>query len=230
MELSRTVLALPSALVEGAAISLLPGHVDLYGRTLFDRSPGAEDFAALFTRTYIRKELSFFAGFASSDLATPGVEEGTEEIDEHRFNEYQVKILVDSVKKAYRERFGLPSMDLDAVIATFSTGDWLEAIVLPTAVSAYAVRFGVDRKWQLWEDVRISLHLERGTRLYRTLAEDSRHSIGSLGLNLFRLPVSIFLVVDADAGRLETSFLGIGTDLSTVHMVVSRAESDPRQD
>ena len=61
VEVSRAALALPNLLIEGA----------------------------VFTRILTRKEMTFFAGLGNSELATPGVQEGTEEIDRHRFDDHR---------------------------------------------------------------------------------------------------------------------------------------------
>ncbi len=226
-EVGRLALQVPNLVVEGSSSLALPDRLGFNGQTFFDQGPGQEDFVTVFSRILLKKERSFFAGLGDSELATSGVEAGTAEIDRHRFDDYQVRILFDSLKRAYRERYQIPSLDLDTAIATFSTGNWLDALVLPTAVTAYTYRFGLDKKWSPFEGLRLQVRLERGSRVYRTLAEDSHHHLGSLALTLFELPISAFLSVDAQAGRPETAFLGIGTDFAAVLEAVGNADPEP---
>ncbi len=214
-EFGRLALHVPSLIVEGGVSLALPDRLDFNGQLLFDQRPGREDVFTTFSRILLRKETSYFAGLGDSD------------IDRHRFDAEQVGLLFDTLKRTYRERYQLPSLDVDTALAAFRSGDGLDAAVLPLAVSAYAYRFGLDKKWSPFENVRIHLRLERGSRVYRTLAEDSHHHLGSLALSLFELPISAFLSVDARAGRPETAFLGIGSDFAAVLEAVGNADPEP---
>jgi hypothetical protein len=222
---ARAVFFLPDLLVEGAA-ALLPTHLELNGQAFFDRSRRDDDFAATFFRLLVRKEQSFFARIGSSEVASFQVQDGLEEIDRHRFDAAQERLVFDVVKRAYRERFHVPEMDFDTAWTVARTGTWADAILIPTFLSAYAYRFGVDRKLKLTDDVRLEFHLERGTRIYRSLAGDAHHPIGALTLNLFRLPVSVICEIEGNEGRLGAGFVGIGTDLGTAMRALFVAEKE----
>lgn len=226
IDAASVALFVPNLVVEGLASLLIPTHLELNGQTLFDRSRRTEDFAATFFRQLVRKEQSFFARLGSTDLATFGVQDGTEEMDRDRFNASQGRLFFDVLKKSYRERFNIPSLDFDTALTVLRTGTWGDAVLVPAVLSAYTYRFGVDRKVKVSDDVRLEFHLDRGTRVYRTLAEDSHHHIASVSVNLFKLPVSLIYEIEGNGGRLQTGFAGIGTDLGSVMLAIFGAEAD----
>lgn len=219
-EVGRLALQVPNLLVEGSASLALPERLGFHGQTLLDQGSGQEDFITVFSRIWLKKEQSYFAGLGDSDPAAA-------DIDRHRFDDEQIRLFFDSVKRAYRERFQIPSLDLDTAVAAFSSGDRIDALLLPAAVAAYTYRFGLDKKWSPFEGLRFQVRLERGSRVYRTLAEDAHHHLGSLALTLFDLPISAFLSVDARAGRPEAAFLGLGTDFAAVLEAVGNADPEP---
>ena len=167
IDAASVALFAPNLLVEGLAALLIPTHLELNGQTLFDRSRQDEDFAATFVRQLVRKEQSFFARLGGSDLATFGVQNGTEEMDRDRFNAAQGRLFFDVLKKSYRERFNVPALDFDTALTVLRTGTWGDAVLVPAVLSAYTYRFGVDRKFKVSDDLRLEFHLDRGTRVLR---------------------------------------------------------------
>jgi hypothetical protein len=218
-------LWVPNFLVEGLAWLVTPERVVFNGQVLYDRSGGSPDFVDLFVRQLVRRETSFFAGIGNTELATVGVELGEEDVDASRFHDHQVRILFDSFKRTYRERFHMLPLDLDTAIATVSTGEWVDALLVPAAISVYAARFGIDRKFKFSDDIRLTLHMEEGNRAWRALVQDSHHHLGTASLNLFRLPVSVICDLEGNAGKFEFSFVGIGTDAAAVYEAVRGADA-----
>lgn len=221
----RAALALPNLLIEGMTSLLLPDRLQVNGLTLFDQNPDREDFAAIFARQFVRRERAFLERLAESGVVVQSARTGSPEIDSHRFSALQVRTLADIVKRTYRERFHVPPLDLDQAAEALSTGTWADTLLVPAGLSLYAARFGLDRRIRLGEDLQLTVHVDRATRIWRSLSEDSHHTIGTLSLRVFRLPVSVLAAVDGNAGRLEIGFVGIGTDIGAVLDALAGAEA-----
>jgi hypothetical protein len=222
----RVTLVIPNLLVEGAAALFLPDRIVVNDVTLFQQGAAEGDFAALFTRHFLRRESSFLSNLATSGAVVFDPHLGREDLDGERFNALQVKILADSFKRAYRDRFHVPALDADQVAAALSSGTWVDRLVIPAGLSLYTARFGVDRKWTFGEpEVRVHVHLERATRVYRSLTRDAHHMIGSLSIYFGDFPIGVLVSTDGNAGRAEIGFLGIGTDLGTVFDVLAGREA-----
>jgi hypothetical protein len=222
----RVTLAVPNLLVEGAAALFLPDRIVLNDVTLFQQGAAEGDFAALFARHFLRRESSFLSNLGTSGAIVFDPRLGREDLDPERFDAIQVKILADSFKRAYRDRFHVPALDADQVAAALSSGTWVDSLVIPAGLSLYTARFGIDRKWTFGEqDVRVHFHLERASRIYRSLTKDAHHMIGSLSIYFGDFPIGILVAADGNAGRAEIGFLGIGTDLGTVFDVLAGREA-----
>ena len=209
-------LAPVNFLVEGSAWLFLPRRIIVNGVVLFDQDASSEDFATIFARELMRRELSFLAGLAGTVVVTTNVELGFDEPDKHRFDKLQSRVPFDALKKAWRERFSIPKLELETVVEAVKTGEIVDVVLVPAAISAYAMRFGIEKKWRPCDDVRIAVSVERGTRLYKVATQETYRRVASLSVNLFELPVSLIFCLYGGKQGLDLGFVGIGTDLSGV--------------
>lgn len=200
---------------ESLAWLLMPGSVTVNGHRLFDQT-GHEDMGSIFARTLVERETKFYAGLPNTYVTNMNVELGLEEMSAKRFNRLHSRVLFDSLKRSYRERYQVPALDVDTVTDTLSSGDWLDYIVVPSLVGASAARYGFDRKVDVDPNLRLTLHVEKGTRLYKAYTRHHGGQLGSLAITPFRLPVSLMVQTDMIDGRPGLGFIGIGTDLSLV--------------
>jgi hypothetical protein len=203
-------------IVEGTAWLLFPRRILVNGIVLFDQDASSEDFATIFWRELMRREMSFLAGLAHTVVATTNVELGIEEPDKHRFDKLQSRVPFDALKKAWRERFAIPKLELETVVEAVKTGEIIDVVLVPAAISAYAMRFGIEKKWRLGEDVRVAVSVERGTRIYKVATQDTYRRVASLSVNFLDLPVSLIFSIYGGTSGFDFGFIGIGTDLGAV--------------
>jgi hypothetical protein len=214
--MARLVFGIPTGLIEALTFRLVPDTVVANDKLVFDQDSASEDYAAILGRSLMTAEMKFYASIPRSYLWKFGAQMGSEDLDSRRLNRFEVRAFFSGMKNAYRERFGIPGLDLDTVMSTFTTGDWVDFFIVPVAVSLYAARFGVDRKLRITDEFRIDLQVERGARFVKVLT--SRHAGRLVGasLNLFKIPASAIVSFSADGGsHVGVEFVGIGTDLST---------------
>jgi hypothetical protein len=228
--LSRILFGGPAFVLEGVAALTLPDRLTIGAQRIFDRGTGEDDLAWIFGRTLLRREISFLAGLGGSYVVTPGVEFGLEEVDTHRFDRLQQKVIYDSFKRAYRERYAIPAMEFDTVLEAAQSGSWLDYVVIPGLVSAYTAKFGLERKFHIGEDLRIQLSIEKGTRFYKVATQDHGGRLAAVAINLFDLPVSAIVSVDSLEKGIGLGFVGIGTDLNAVIEAVNGARGTTERD
>ena len=212
----RLALAPVTLAVEGAAYLFFPRHLQFNNTVIFDQDSSDEDFGAIVFRTFLKRETSFLAALSNSGLSTTSLELGYDEPAKHRFTAQQSKVLADSLKRAYRERFGVPKLELDTVLTTVSTGEWIDWLLVPAVVSLYTVRFGLDKTWRPSDDVAIRFNIEKGMRIYRAATSETHRTMAGVAITLFRPPVSAIIVVDGGGGKVDFGFIGFGTDLNVV--------------
>jgi hypothetical protein len=212
----QIVLAPLNLLVEGSSFLFFPKRALFNGAVLFDQAAAKEDFGTIFLRTLIRREVAFLAGLGESSLSSTSVLVGLEEPDQSRFGPMQNKVIFDSLKRAYRERYNVPKMEFDTVVSAVQTGQWIDWIVVPAAISGYAYRFGIEKKMDLGHDATLQISIERGARIYKVATEETTRRVAGFSLNLFDLPISMVVVLDAGSGHMGFGFIGIGTDLNVV--------------
>lgn len=219
------VLLFPATFTtEALAWLLLPRSISLNGQTILDQDGGSEDIGSIFVRTFVEKEIHFLAGLSGTYVSTINVELGLQEYDHQRFDRLQSRVVFDSLKKAYKERYHVPAMDLDTVVGALSTGGWVDYLIIPAVVSGYAARYGFDRKWQLTDWLKVQLHVEKAERLYKFATEKHGGEIGAIAVNVFNLPVSVLFQADRGAHSfVEPAFIGIGTDLNVVLTAIESA-------
>jgi hypothetical protein len=212
---SRFVFGIPTGLVEALTYWVVPDRVVANNKLVFDQVASEEDFATILGRSLLMAELKFYGSIPKSYLWKFGAQMGTEDLDKRRLNRYQVRAFFGGTKNAYRERFRIPGLDLDTVLSTFSTGDWMDFFIVPAVVSIYAAQFGIDRKIRISDNVRLDLQIEKATRFHKVFTSDHGGRLASASLNLFKLPVSLIVSFKAEGGGVGLEFIGIGTDINT---------------
>jgi hypothetical protein len=209
--ISRVVFGPPAFVVEGVS-ALLPERLSLFDLRLYDRR-GSDDLAWRIGRTWVQREISAFGRLRDGSIVPMEVELGLVEPDRDRLERMQKKALVDSFRRAGRERYAVAHLELDSALDITRTGGWLDYLIAPSLVALYATRFGVERRFRLASDVRVEISIERGSKLLRDPEDDEGEPVASLGLNLFRLPVSAIVCVDRTDDGVELGFIGIGSDV-----------------
>lgn len=214
--ISRAILGVPLGLIEALTSAVAPDVIIVNGKQVFNQVAASDDLATTAGRTFLKAEMSFLGNIQKSYVNTIAVQLGTEEPDESRMKRLQYRAFFTGMKNAYRERYQIPAMDLDTILATVSTGDWVDVIIIPTAVSLYAARFGFERRIKVSDDLRIEVHIEKASRFRKSIL-DSDHSgrLLTVAFNVFQLPVSAIVSVDAMNGGLGYGFIGIGTDINS---------------
>ena len=207
------ILRGPGALVDEGVRWLLPRNVEFGRVVLFDSTASREPLEQIFLRTVARREGDLFGDFESLELSTIGLEAGLEEVDEGVLRDTQRRVLMESARRAYKERYLIPALDLDTAVALVTRGGALDAYLVPIVISAYAVQFGVQRTIRIGDSISIGVRIERGTRVWRVFAEDSSHPLATLSVRLFRWPVAAICELEGDRGKVEFAFAGLGTDL-----------------
>lgn len=210
--LSRIVFGAPAFAIEGVT-ALLPERLTLFERRLYDRRASADDLAWRIGRTWVHREITALGRLRDSSTVPMEVELGLVEPDRDRLERMQKKALVDSFRRAGRERYAVAHLELDSALDITRTGGWLDYLIAPSLVALYATRFGVERRFRLASDVRVEISIERGSKLLRDPEDNEGEPVASLALNLFRLPVSAIVCVDRTDDGLELGFIGIGSDV-----------------
>lgn len=213
--MSRLILGLPLGLVEALTTAIVPDSVIVNGKQVLDQVSADEDLATIAGRTLVMAELKFFASLPTSHINKLGAQQGTEELDAKRFNRLHYRALFTAMKNGYRERYEIPALDLDTILGAISTGDWIDFVIIPAAVSIYATRFGIDRRIRISEDVRMELHIEKLSRFQSVIQDNHGGRLFSASLNLFKLPVSAIVSLNAAPGGVDIGFIGIGTDVNS---------------
>jgi len=224
--LSRAIFGLPMGLLEALSDATMPSVVIVNGKQVFNQVEPTEDLATIAGRTLLKAEMNFLASLPTSYINTAGVQNGTEDFNRDRLFRLQWRALFNGMKNAYRERYEIPSLDIDTVLSAVSTGDWMDFIIIPAAVSLYAARFGVERKFKLGDDVRIELQIEKATRFQKVITSDHGGRLVSASIVFFKLPASVIVSLDADPHGLGIGFVGIGTDINTALCAITNYE-DP---
>jgi hypothetical protein len=209
----RVVFGLPLGLVEAVTWAVVPNTVSVNGKEVFNQAASTQDLAAHWAHAFVKAETKFLAGLRTSEINTFGAQMGTEEPERDRFTRLQWRALFTATKNAYRERYQIPALDLDTVLGAVSTGNWVDFVVVPTVVSFYAARFGIERKIRISDDVRMEFRIEKATRFQKVMTSDHGGRLVSASVNLFRLPLSFIVSVEAAPHGVQYEFIGIGTDL-----------------
>ncbi len=228
--ISRILFGGPAFLLEGLTALTMPDRVAIGNQRVFDRGTGEDDLAWLFGKTLLKREINFLGNLGSSYLVTEGVESGQESPDKHRFDRLQQRVVFDSFKRAYRERYHIPGMDFDTALDAVTSGTSLDYVLIPALVSAYTAKFGLERKFHLGEDVRIQLSIEKGTRFYKVATQDHGGRLAAVAINLFDLPISAIVSVDSLENGVGFGFIGIGTDLNAVIEAMYSSRSGTSRD
>lgn len=213
--IAHAILDVPMSLLEALTTLIAPDGVIANDRQVFDQVSATDDLATIMAKSLLTSEMKFYGSLRNSQIYKTGVQMGTEDFDSRRFNRLQYRTLFNAMKNAYRDRYRIPALDLDTVLSTVTTGDWLDVLIIPAAVSIYAAQFGFDRKIRISDDVRMELQIEKLMRWRKMITDDHTGRLLGFSLNLFKLPVSAIVTVYAGNGGVGVEFVGIGTDINT---------------
>jgi len=211
---SGAILGLPLGLIEALTTWTAADSIVVNGKQVFNQVAAEDDLATIAARALLHAEMKFLGGIQTSYVTTTAVGMGTEEYDMRRVKRMQWRAMAKGLKDAYRERYQVPAMDIDTIVSTLSTGDWVDFVIIPAAVSAYAARFGIERKIRVADEFRIELQIEKMSRFQKVLVEHKGGRVLSLALNFFKLPVSAIVSLEGTPHGLGYAFVGIGTDIN----------------
>jgi len=212
---SRLILGVPTGLIEALTTWVVPNGVIANDKQVFDQVSATEDLATIMGRSLLMAEMKFYGSIPRSYLWKTGAQLGNENLDTRRLNRYEVRAFFTGMKNAYRERFKIPALDLDTILSTVTTGDWVDFVIVPAVVSVYAAQFGIDRKFRISDDLRVDLQVEKATRFRKVMMSDHTGRLLSASINFFKLPVSVIVSVRGEVHGLGVEFIGIGTDINT---------------
>ena len=230
--IAHAILDVPMSLLEALTTLIAPDGVIANDRQVFDQVSATDDLATIMAKSLLTSEMKFYGSLRKSEIFKTGVQMGTEDFDSRRFNRLQYRALFNAMKNSYRDRYRIPALDLDTVLSTVTTGDWLDVLIIPAAVSIYAAQFGFDRKIRLSDDVRMEFQIEKLMRWRKMITDDHTGRLMGFSLNLFKLPVSAIVTVYAGNGGVGIEFVGIGTDINTAICTIFNHEAsrDLRRD
>jgi hypothetical protein len=227
---SQAIFGLPMGLLEALTTWTAADSIIVNGKQVFNQVGAEDDLATITGEALLRAELKFLGGIQTSYLTTTAVEMGTEQVNMRRLKRMQWRALSRGLKDAYRERYQVPTMDLDTILSTVSTGDWMDFIIIPAAVSAYAARFGIERKVRVADEFRMEVQIEKFSRFQKVLLEHKGGRVFSLSLNLFKLPVSAIVSLEGTPHGVGFAFIGIGTDINAALTTVYNNKDSVRDD
>jgi hypothetical protein len=227
---SRFILGVPTGLLEALTTWIAPDAIVANDKQVFDQVSATEDLATIMGRSFLTAQMKFYGSIPRSYLWKTGAQLGTEDLDDRRMSRFQTRAIVSSMKNAYRERYRIPTLDLDTILSTVSTGDWLDFVVVPAVVSLYAAQFGIDRKIRISDQVRIELQIEKASRFHKVLTSDHSGRLLSASLNLFKLPVSFIVSLSAESSGMGFEFIGIGTDINAALCAIYHIKDDHRME
>jgi hypothetical protein len=203
----------PAAILDEIVRWALPRPIAFGDIVLFDPAAAEDPLEVIFLEELSRHQGDFFAEFDRTELLTIGVETYREDVDQGALTSRQRRLLVDTVRRAYKERYRIPALDLDSALAVATEGGAAEVYAIPIVTSAYAFQFGLRRTIRVGDDVVFGVQIEQGRRVWRVFTDDASHPIATVSLRLFRWPVAAICMIEGDEGRVEISFVGLGTDL-----------------
>ena len=177
-----------------------------------------------FTDHLVKREQRYFSRFADSDLSTPGVSDGEQDVDLDDLASDQGKVLWDALKRTYFSKYKVRAESRirdDAFY--FNRWRGVDFVLLPPLMSGYLYYRGLDKKFSV-----------AGTRLQIGLEPLSKWTSGrdemTAGLTLEwgpkDWPVCLIATAGLHEGDLEMDFIGIGTSAGMAQKTLALAEGD----
>jgi len=228
--ISQAILGVPMGLLEALTTWTAADSIIVNGKQVFNQVAAEDDLATIAGNAILKAEMKFLGGLQTSYVTTTAVGMGTEEYDMRRVKRLQWRALAKGMKDAYRERYQVPALDIDTIVSTVSTGSWVDFIIIPAAVSAYAARFGIERKIKLADEIRMELHIEKLSRFQKVFVDHGGGRVLSLSINFFKLPVSAIVSLEGTPHGLGYAFIGIGTDINAALTTVYNNKDSLRGD
>lgn len=183
----------------------------------FDISSDTRHLFSHYVDNLIRREERYFSRFGDSEAFTPGVEDGTEDIDQDKLMDDQRKVLWDAMKSTYFSKYKM-KVDDRVRDEAFYLSDWngIDFVVIPPLAAAYLYYRGIEKKFEVLEfDIRASFK-----PIHEWFSDDN--TVASFGLEIGPddWPVNFILAAGMDDGDVELQFIGIGTSLNAVRRAI----------
>jgi hypothetical protein len=170
------------------------------------------------------REQKYFARFQDSDLATTGVENGSEDIDTDELMDDQRKIWFDAARKLYFGRFGRNADDRFREEAIDITR-WhaIDFVVAPTLVAGYLYIRGWEKKVDVF-GLKCAFQMEPLRRILERFegSRDDLVAAASVEVGVGSFPVKVIVSVGIQDGDALLDFVGIGTSIGKAKQCVSQ--------
>jgi hypothetical protein len=188
-----------------------------------DRSPRQGRIFSDFVGRLVEREQRFFSKFEDSYLNTPGVEDGTADVDRGDLADEQRKIVWDTLRKTYYSKYKFKAEERIRDEA-FYFNQWrgMDFVVLPPLMAGYLFYRGYDKKISIGETwLRVSLEPIR-----KWAREDELLAGLSVEWMVKGFPVGLVVAAGLDDGDPELDFIGIGTSVGMAKktLVLQRKE------
>lgn len=170
------------------------------------------------------REQRFFLRFAGSGLDTPGVEEGTEDVDAKDVMREQGKILWDALRKTYFSKYKFRGEDRIRDDA-FYFNEWRGAdfAVIPPLIAGYLYYRGIEKRVSMG-DTWLRFSVEPLSR-WATGKDDMAAGV-SLEWGIKGFPVALIVSAGRYDGKAELDFIGIGTSVGMARKALALQRGD----
>lgn len=179
----------------------------------------------------VAREQKYFARFQDSDLATLGVENGSEDIDTDELMEDQRKIMFDAARKLYFGRLG-NRVDDRIRDEAFQVGRWhtVDFAVAPALIAGYLYVRGWEKKVDLF-GLKCGFQIEPLRRILERFegSHNDLVSAASLEVGVGSFPVKFIVSVGIQDGDALMDFVGIGTSVGKAKQVVSQEMEETKE-
>lgn len=168
---------------------------------------------------FIDREQRFLGGFSGTYLSTPQLEDGNATVDMHDFMAEQQKVIWDVLKKTYFAKYRFQAEERLREDA-FYVNKWqgFDFIALPPFIAGYLYYRGLDRHYDIGNDVSVHILIEPGHRL---LVGDV---IGAAMVDIRPKNFPIGIVASMGLyGHPAFEFIGIGTSIDAVKKAIALA-------
>ena len=231
-----TVVGAPNSMMDLVASTMQPAPDREDARSF--RSGGGSVIARVFTDSLreapdrpfnalvdqlVAREQRYFSRFQHSNLATVGVEDGTEDLEVEHLMADQRKILFDAARRLYFGRFSGGDARLRDESLDVSNWHPVDYVVAPALLSGFLFVRGWETDVNLL-GLRCGFQLEPVRRILERLegSHDDLASAASVELGMGNFPVKVIVSFGVQDGQPLMDFVGIGTSVGKVKQVVEQ--------
>lgn len=200
--------------VDAVVSLLLPATMETADVRWLDVQHGSSAMDSFFDE-FRRRSFRTYGGLPQSELVTVGVELGLEDVDQHRMWRRQKKVMVDALRRAYRNQVGIPTFHFDEVLEMASGRGLLSLALIPAVVGGYAYHQGIDRSVEA-AGLRFSIDVKKLRRVFDYDGGDEPLMVGSLHVRPGRFFFGIVATLEREGDGYQSGFIGISTDASIV--------------